>query len=230
MNFSLDEIEALGWKVIKREVGKKVLLSFVNPAGKRFNSSKEVEKVLRDDREDEDISLPMAMTSETADESDSDPEDPEYEPPQKRLNINDEGEQDQSKEITVPMGIFVSTTSSLLQLVGDFNHYFKCPSDNGRCKGKLVVTASDKKGLGGAMNFEFKCCGCWEEGISFKSSELALDSRRGLLYYGHLSMRGADSICDDELWKGTSKAAEGHLAQVLWAKAKEEGTDLHVDA
>ncbi|KAK3744041.1 hypothetical protein QZH41_002500 [Actinostola sp. cb2023] len=83
--------------LIKREVGKKVLLSFVNPAGKRFNSSKEAEKVLRDDRGDEGIA--MAMTSKTADESHSDPEDPEYELPQKRLNIKDEGEQDQSKEL-----------------------------------------------------------------------------------------------------------------------------------
>jgi hypothetical protein len=51
----------------------------------------------------------------------------------------------------------------------------------------------------------------------------------GLLYYGHLSMRGADSICDEELWQGTSKAAEGHLAQVLWAKAKEEGIHVEVN-
>jgi len=43
----------------------------------------------------------------------------------------------------------------------------------------------------------------------------------GLLYFCHLSMRRADNICEEDLWKGTSKAAEGHLAQVLWAKAKE---------
>ena len=34
-------------------------------------------------------------------------------------------------------------------------------------------------------------------------------------------MRDADRICDEELWQDTSKLAEGHLAQVLWAKAKE---------
>ena len=31
---------------------------------------------------------------------------------------------------------------------------------------------------------------------------------------------GADMICNDELWEDTSKAAGGHLAQVLLAKAK----------
>ena len=41
-----------------------------------------------------------------------------------------------------------------------------------------------------------------------------------LLYYGHLCMRGADTICDEELWQGTAKSAEGHLSEVLWAKAK----------
>ena len=31
-------------------------------------------------------------------------------------------------------------------------------------------------------------------------------------------MRGAETICDEELWKGTFKAAEGHLNQVLWVQ------------
>lgn len=195
---------------------------------------------------------------------------------------------------------------------------------------------SEKKGLGGAMKFLFRCDGCWQETIDYQSSQLALDSRRHmvslalslaffisghgyasyrktlgkglglgvlsdkpfleaidlafphirdildemcedeknymkalpndqlgswsrgvspcdgcwqirghfsqnctfiiknyltgrLLYYGHLSMRGADQICNEELWQGTSKAGEGHLAQVLWAKAKDEGFQVELD-
>ena len=42
-------------------------------------------------------------------------------------------------------------------------------------------------------------------------------------------MRGADNICDEELWQGTAKAAEGHLAQVLWAKAKDEEMAVEVN-
>jgi hypothetical protein len=202
--------------------------------------------------------------------------------------------------------------------------------------GKLVLVATKKKSLGGSMRFLFRCNGCWKEEIQYKSSQLALNSRRqlvslalslaffvsgngyasyrktlgkglglgivsekpflevidlafpfikdildelcddakhqmkqlepnvvgswsrgittcdgcwqkrgylsqnctfiiknyitgGLLYYGHLSMRGADNICDEELWQGTSKAAEGHLAKVLWAKAKEEGINVEVN-
>lgn len=50
-----------------------------------------------------------------------------------------------------------------------------------------------------------------------------------LLYYGHLSMRGADRICDEDLWQGTAKSAEGHLSQQLWAQAKEEGLKVEIN-
>ena len=49
-----------------------------------------------------------------------------------------------------------------------------------------------------------------------------------LLYYGHLCMRKGDTVCDEELWQGTAKSAEGHLSEVLWAKAKEEGLKVEV--
>ena len=42
------------------------------------------------------------------------------------------------------------------------------------------------------------------------------------LNYGHAGMRGSNNICDAELWEGTAKAAEGHLAEVCFSKAKEE--------
>lgn len=42
----------------------------------------------------------------------------------------------------------------------------------------------------------------------------------GILYYGHLCMRGSNNICDADLWQGTAKASEGALAQLLFEKAK----------
>lgn len=50
-----------------------------------------------------------------------------------------------------------------------------------------------------------------------------------LSYYGHLSIRGAENISTKELWQGTAKAAEGHLAQILWSKGKEEGIKVEVN-
>lgn len=49
------------------------------------------------------------------------------------------------------------------------------------------------------------------------------------MYYGHLSRRGSENISSEELWQGTAKAAEGLLAQVLWAKAKEEKIKVEVN-
>ena len=47
--------------------------------------------------------------------------------------------------------------------------------------GKLVLTAFEKKGFGGALVFEFKCRGCWTTRIDYRSSYLAQDSRRQLV-------------------------------------------------
>lgn len=46
---------------------------------------------------------------------------------------------------------------------------------------KLVLTAHGKKGFGGAMTFNFSCSGCWLTTIDYKSSQLALDSRRQIV-------------------------------------------------
>ena len=35
----------------------------------------------------------------------------------------------------VPEGLFVATTSSIVAFVEDFNQFFKCASNNGKCKG-----------------------------------------------------------------------------------------------
>ena len=76
------------------------------------------------------------------------------------------------------------------------------------------------------------CDGCWLIRGHFSQNCTFIIKNYltgGLLYYGHLSMRGADNICDEELWQGTAKAAEGHLAQVLWAKAKDEEMAVEVN-
>ena len=37
-----------------------------------------------------------------------------------------------------------------------------------------------------------------------------------LLWYGHASMRGSDSLIEEDLYEGTAKSAEGFLAAVLF--------------
>lgn len=76
------------------------------------------------------------------------------------------------------------------------------------------------------------CDGCWQIRGHFSQNCTFIIKNYltgGLLYYRYLSMRGADQICNEELWQGTSKAGEGHLAQVLWAEAKDEGFQVEVN-
>lgn len=42
-------------------------------------------------------------------------------------------------------------------------------------------------------------------------------------------MRGSSNTCDSDLWEGTAKAAEGHLAEVCFTKAKEEGMVIAIN-
>jgi len=74
--------------------------------------------------------------------------------------------------------------------------------------------------------------GCWliRENFSQNCTFVIPNYIKGaLLYYGHLSMQGADRICDKDLWEGTAKSAEGHLSQKLWPQAKEEGMKVAIN-
>lgn len=51
----------------------------------------------------------------------------------------------------------------------------------------------------------------------------------GILYYGHLCMRGSNRTSDNDLWEGTSKSAEGHLAYELFKQAKNEGMNIELN-
>lgn len=38
----------------------------------------------------------------------------------------------------MPEGLFVATTSSIVDFVDEINHYFKCSSHNGKCRGEIL--------------------------------------------------------------------------------------------
>ena len=42
-----------------------------------------------------------------------------------------------SCRLSIQQGLFVGTTSSIVQFVESFNGFFQCPSENGKCKGNL---------------------------------------------------------------------------------------------
>lgn len=49
-----------------------------------------------------------------------------------------------------------------------------------------------------------------------------------LLYYHHVCQKGRDRVIKEELYKGTSKSAEGYAARITFKKAKEEGMEVAV--
>ena len=82
----------------------------------------------------------------------------------------------------------------------------------------------------GSWSRAVTCCdGCWPiRGYFSQNCTFVIKNyiASAPLYYGRLSMRGADRICDEDLWEGTAKSAEGHLSQTLWAQAKEDGMKI----
>lgn len=97
---------------------------------------------------------------------------------------------------------------------------------------KLQMKSISSDQLGSWDRAVTTCDGCWQIRGHFSQNCTFIIKNYmtgGLLFYGHLSMRGADRICNEDLWQGTAKAAEGHLAQLLWARTKEEGMKVEVN-
>ena len=92
--------------------------------------------------------------------------------------------------------------------------------------GKSEMKAKDPTELGSWQRAVTTSDGCWliRGHHSQCCTFVVINFLTGCtLYYGHACMRGSNNICDSELWEGTAKAAEGHLAEVCFSKAKEEG-------
>ena len=74
--------------------------------------------------------------------------------------------------------------------------------------------------------------GCWHiRGFFSQNSTFVIRNflTGALLWYGHASMRGCDSIIDEELYLGTAKSAEGYLAGTLFQQACDEGCKIEIN-
>lgn len=95
IHLDLSKLEEAGWKVATRQAGNKVLLSFTDPEGRKYRSSKDVERNLdsigtlhKFMKEEENESLVQKAVVDGDPKSDLDP-DPDYEPPLKQKACND---------------------------------------------------------------------------------------------------------------------------------------------
>ena len=130
------------------------------------------------------------------------------------------------------LGLGVITENPYLQIVGLALPHIKKILDEMCEDAKEQMRSISDEELGSWERAVTTCDGCWQIRGHFSQNCTFIVKNYltgALLYYGHLSMRGSENISSEELWQGTAKAAEGHLAQVLWAKAKEEGMKVEVN-
>ena len=130
------------------------------------------------------------------------------------------------------LGLGIVSEKPFLEVVDLALPYIKSMLDEMCEDGKEKVKELPADQIGSWSRAVTCCDGCWlirghfSQNCTFVIKNYITGA---LLYYGHLCMREADTICDEELWQGTAKSAEGHLREVLWAKAKEEGLKLEVN-
>ena len=146
--------------------------------------------------------------------------------------ISGQGYATYRKTLGKGLGLGVVSEKPYLQIVGLALPHIKEILDE-MCKdAKTQIRNVSDDTLGSWGRAVTTCDGYWQKRGHFSQNYTFIIKNYltgALLYYGHLSMRGAENISTEELWQGTAKAAEGHLAQILWAKSKEEGIEVEVN-
>ena len=146
--------------------------------------------------------------------------------------ISRQGYASYRKTLGKGLGLGIVSEKPFLEVVDLALPHIKAILDGVCEEAKLQMQNVENDQLGSWERAVTTCDGCWQiRGHFSQNCTFVIKNyiTGGFLYYGHLSMRGADRICNEELWQGTAKAAEGHLVQVLWAKAKEEGLKVEVN-
>ena len=96
---------------------------------------------------------------------------------------------------------------------------------------KERMKAMDQTELGSWSQAVTCADGTWQtRGYHSKNATFSIRNfnNGALLYYKHLCQKGSDCIVKEELYKGTSKSAEGYGAMELFRRAKEEGLQIAV--
>ncbi|KXJ07142.1 hypothetical protein AC249_AIPGENE6000 [Exaiptasia diaphana] len=133
------------------------------------------------------------------------------------------------KVLKMGMGIDVLAKKNFYNIIKIAHPHVKSVLDSMCESAKSNMQKRDPNELGSWQRAVTTSDGCWLiRGYHSQCSTFVIIDflTGGILYYGHLCMRGSNNISDTELWQGTAKAAEGHMAHVLFNKAKEEGMSI----
>ena len=126
------------------------------------------------------------------------------------------------KILRLGLGMETLSNKSFLKIIKIAHPFVKSILDD-ICKlGKSEMKAKDPSEQGSWQRAVTTSDGCWliRGHHSQCCTFVIINFLTGCtLYYGHVCIRGSNNICDAELWEGTAKAAEGHLAAVNWQDA-----------
>ena len=131
-----------------------------------------------------------------------------------------------AKVLKIGLGMNVLAKSNFYRIIEIAHPHIKSVLDRMCERAKIKMKSKDPSLLGSWKRAVTTSDGCWLiRGFHSQCCTFVIIDflSGGILYHGHLCMRGSNNICDTELWEGTSKSAEGHLAYKLFKKAKEEG-------
>ena len=130
------------------------------------------------------------------------------------------------------LGIAVLHRKNFHSVVKDSYQYIKGMLDNVCTLAKADMKQLPPTALGSWHRAVTTADGCWlTRGYFSQNCTFIVKNylQNSILWYGHLCMRGNDDVIDEPLLPGTAKAAEGHLAEVLFESAKEEGCNVEVN-
>ena len=120
---------------------------------------------------------------------------------------------------------------TFIEMIGAIHPHVCAMLDNMCSEAKAEMKQKHPREIGSWERAVTTADGCWlTRGHHSKNATFTVRNylSGALLYYSHHCQRGRDKVTSDELWMGTSKAAEGHAADLAFKQAKLEG--MHVDA
>ncbi|KXJ10076.1 hypothetical protein AC249_AIPGENE24887 [Exaiptasia diaphana] len=225
-SLSFEYLQRQGWTIEKLQKG----FRYTNQEGRSFFSSKAVLEYIESqastlERNESDSDY---HPGESSDECFSSPEKEHSSTKRVALAflVYGQGYHTYRKVLQLGLGINVLAGKNYNTIINLAYPHVKEILESMCEKAKDYMKSKDSSQLGSWSKAVTTSDGCWlVRGFHSQCCTFVIIDflTGGILYFGHLCMRGSSNICDDELWQGTSKASEGHLAYKVFKKAKEEG-------
>ena len=130
------------------------------------------------------------------------------------------------------LGIPVLQRKNFYNILKDAHAYIKKMLDEMCARAKEEMKALPADEQGSWENAVTTADGCWLTRGHFSQNCTFIIKNyltNTILWYGHACMRGDDDVIEEPLYPGTSKSAEGYLAEKLFQKAKDEGCCISVN-